>query len=459
MKKNRISAVFTRGLGLLTAAVLLLPGLSAAALYDLPENTTVSGKGILVASLGSNQSEDVILFEREADVRIAPSALLRVMTTVVALEIADEKKLDIDKETGTYTSDLFYTFVGGTGLITAGMELGEEWTIRDLINMTMIQTAADAAVTMADALAGSQTAFVERMNQKAEELGCENTHFANVMGLDDPNQYVSARDMYKITRYAMDNPKFLSIAKQTSYTAKPLNKRGEVTFPNSNGMMRSNSGDSYYKPMVFGRTGVSDTGRNIVSVASDSGYEYMVVILDSPLKDDQGKAIYPYIDDTKTLYRWAFNNFEYSTILNKNEPVDSLKVNLAWDTDKVSLVPKEDFSTIVSVNLSPSAIRKEVTKYKDTVDAPVEKGTVYGKVELFINVDEKIGEVELVAAEQVEASEVLVLWENVRSFLTSPWFIGGLAVLTVLLIGYIILNVVHNRRRKRRKMKRVKKYK
>lgn len=87
------------------------------------------------------------------------------------------------------------------------------------------------------------------------------------------------------------------------------------------------------------------------------------------------------------------------------------------------------------------------------------KGTVYGKVELFINVDEKIGEVELVAAEQVEASEVLVLWENVRSFLTSPWFIGGLAVLTVLLIGYIILNVVHNRRRKRRKMKRVKKYK
>lgn len=72
MKKNRISAVFTRGLGLLMAAVLLLPGLSAAALYDLPENTTVSGKGILVASLGSNQSEDVILFEREADVPDRP---------------------------------------------------------------------------------------------------------------------------------------------------------------------------------------------------------------------------------------------------------------------------------------------------------------------------------------------------------------------------------------------------
>lgn len=81
------------------------------------------------------------------------------MTTVVALEIAEEKKLDIDQETGIYTSDLFYGFVGNTGLITANMELGEEWTIRDLINMTCIQTAADAAVTLAQALSGSQSAL------------------------------------------------------------------------------------------------------------------------------------------------------------------------------------------------------------------------------------------------------------------------------------------------------------
>ena len=287
--KKQISAIFTRGLGWMLAMLLLLSGLPVAALYELPEDKTVSGGGILLASLGSSQAEDVILFERDADARIAPSTLLRIMTTVVALEIVEEEQLDIDQETGTYTSTLFYTFVGNTGLITANMELGEEWTIRDLINMTSIQTAADAAVTLAQALAGSQQAFVERMNQKALELGCTNTHFVNVMGLDDPNQYTSARDMYIITRYAMDNPKFLSIVQQASYTARPLSKRDSVTYPNSNGMQRSNSGDTYYKPMVFGRTGVSDTGRNIVSVASDSGYDYMVIILDSPLKDAEGK--------------------------------------------------------------------------------------------------------------------------------------------------------------------------
>lgn len=133
MMKKQISAIMTRGLGLLLAAVLLLPGIPAAALYDLPEDKTVSGGGILLASLGGSQAEDVILFEKDADARIAPSTLLRVMTTVVALEIAEEKKLDIDQETGIYTSDLFYGFVGNTGLITANMELGEEWTIRDLI--------------------------------------------------------------------------------------------------------------------------------------------------------------------------------------------------------------------------------------------------------------------------------------------------------------------------------------
>ena len=93
------------------------------------------------------------------------------------------------------------------------------------------------------------------------------------------------------------------------------------------------------------------------------------------------------------------------------------------------------------------------------MDAPVEKGTVYGKVELYINLNEKIGEVELVAAESIEASQVLVVWAKVKAFLTSPWFFGALILLAVLLIGYIVLNIIHNRKRKRRKMKRIKKYK
>lgn len=146
--------------------------------------------------------------------------------------------------------------------------------------------------------------------------------------------------------------------------------------------------------------------------------------------------------DTYRLFKWAFNNFSYQTLLSKNEPIAQLKVNLAWDTDTVSLIPERELATVVVNGLESSAVRQVVTLQQETVDAPVEKGKVYGKVEIFINMDQKIGEVNLIAADSVEASQLLVFWERVKSFLTSPWFWGGLIVLVVLLIGYIILNVV-----------------
>lgn len=458
MKKMRIFSFFATLL--VTAAVLGAP-LSASALYDLPADKEISATSVMLVNLGATKEQDVVIFERDADAQILPSALVRVMTTVVALDIITEKGIDMNTATGTYDVDKF-NIIAGTGLGTIMGEASkrETWTIKDLLYTAYMDTAADAAVTLAVTLAGSHASFVDRMNQKAEELGCTNTHFANVHAADVAGQYVSARDMYLITREAMDYPEFMNIARQVQYTVKPVSGGPEQRVVTTvNNMIRPTAGDAYYKPMVFGRTGTTDTGRNIVSVAADSGYEYMAVVLNSRLKNEDGTRSNQFVDDTKELYRWAFNGFTYSTVLNKKEPVTQLSVRLAWDTDTVSLVPKDDFSTIISAQMSASSIRKEVTMYEEVVDAPVEKGHVYGKVELFINMDQKIGEMELVAADSVEASQILVTWEAVKSFLTSPWFYGGLILLAVLLIGYIVLNVVHNRRRKRRKMKRVKKYK
>ncbi len=456
MKKMRIFALF-----IAAALVVSLFGASlpAAALYELPEGKELTAKSAVLVCLGTEKDKDIVLFERNADAHVLPSALVRVMVTLVALDYIEEKGIDIDTATGTYDQSK-YDLIAGTGLgTTMNYQAKETWTIKDLLNVSFIQTAAGAAVTLAVTLAGSHQAFVDRMNEKAEALGCTNTHFTNVHAADQAGQYVSARDMYLIAREAMDSPKFLNIAKQTQYTVHPVSGGQERTLPNLNDMIRPTSGDSYYKPMVFGRTGTTETGRNMVSLASDSGYDYIAVVLDTPLTDASGNRAATYIDDTRMLYRWAFNSFAYTTVLNKNEPAAELAVNLAWETDKVSLVPKEDFSTVVEAQMSSTAIRKEIIKYKDSVDAPVEKGTVYGKVELYINLNEKIGEVELVAAESIEASQVLVVWAKVKAFLTSPWFFGALILLAVLLIGYIVLNIIHNRKRKRRKMKRIKKYK
>lgn len=438
--------------------VLFTAPLSAAASYDLPEDVSISAQAALVVSLGPTQAEDTVLYERDADAMKSPAALVRLMVGAVAIQIIRDKNIDMDTTNGTYTIDCFNR-IAGTGLTTANMEIGEVWTVRDLLSMSMIQTAADACVTLAVTLSGSEEQFVAEMNATAQKIGCENTSFANVTGIDHINQYTTARDLYRIMRYAMDYPEFEPLLSASEYTAKPVSGgKGNHSLPNTNDMSRANSAH-YYSPLAFGKTGYTDSaGRCLASVARDSGYEYLVVVLGCPEKNSDGESGV-HFRDTKTLYRWAFNNFTYKTLLSKNEPVVQLPIRLAWDRDTVTLVPETNFSATVANDLDPSTILKKETLNADVVDAPITKGEVYGKVELFINVDQKIGEVNLVASESVERSEILSIWAQVQSFLSSPWFYGGLALLAVLLVGYIILNIVHNRRRRRNRMKRVKKYK
>ncbi|HIW74820.1 MAG TPA: D-alanyl-D-alanine carboxypeptidase [Firmicutes bacterium] len=438
--------------------VSLLAAFPAAAAYDLPEDVSVSAKAALVVSLGATQAEDTVLYELDADAMKSPAALVRLMVGAVAIRIIREQEIDLDKTTGTYTIECFNR-IAGTGLTTANMEIGETWTVRDLLSMSMIQTAADACVTLAVTLSGSEDQFVAEMNALAQEIGCENTSFANVSGIDHINQYTSARDIYRIMRYAMDYPEYEALLSATEYTAQPVSGgKGNHSLPNTNEMSRPSS-SYYYSPMAYGKTGYTDSaGRCLASVARDSGYEYLVVVLGCPEKDSEGQSGV-HFRDTKALYRWAFNSFTYKTLLSKNEPIAQLPVRLAWDRDTVTLVPETNFSATVANDLDPSTILKKETLNVESVDAPVAKGEVYGKVELFINVDQKIGEVNLVASESVERSEILSIWAQVQSFLTSPWFYGGLALLAVLLVGYIILNIVHNRRRRRNRMQRLKKYK
>lgn len=460
-KKLRIRALRILPALALTAALLfslLCAPLPAGAAYDLPEDVSISARSALVVALGPTQAEDTVLYELDADAMKSPAALVRLMVGAVAIEQIRQKDIDMDNTTGTYTIDCFNR-IAGTGLTTANMEFGETWTVRDLLSMSMIQTAADACVTLAVTLCGSEEQFVAEMNATAQEIGCENTSFANVTGIDHINQYTSARDIYRIMRYAMDFPEFEPLLSATEYTAVPVSGgKGNHSLPNTNDLCRPTSA-YYYSPLSYGKTGYTDSaGRCLASVARDSGYEYLVVVLGCPEKNSEGESGV-HFRDTETLYRWAFNNFTYKTLLSKNEPVAQLPVRLAWDQDTVTLVPETNFSATVANDLDPSTILKKATLNAEAVDAPVTKGQVLGKVELFINVDQKIGEVNLVASESVERSEILSLWAQVQSFLSSPWFYGGLALLAVLLIGYIILNIVHNRRRRRRRMKRVKKYK
>ncbi len=455
--KSIFTTAFSRSAAIILAASVLINIIAipanAQSLYDLPAGTSISAKAAILVSLGATEKEDLALFELNADQKRSPAALVRLMVGITAIEIIREKGIDIKNTTGKYTMDAFNT-IAGQNLATAGMTIGEEWTIKDLLRLSMIQTAADACATLAVTLGGTHSGFVAKMNEIARKIGCENTSFTNVSGIDNPSQYTTARDLYKIIRYGMNYPEFEPLFSPAQYTVKPVSGGKERTYPNTNDMLRSTT-PYYYSPMAFGKTGFTDSaGRCLASVARDSGYEYLCIVMGVPNTDENGNTGV-YFRDTRTLFKWAFNNFTYKVLLNKNQPITQLPVRLAWNRDSVTLIPEKSFAAIVINDLQPETVTKKIIRLKETADAPIEKGQVLGKVELYIQTDRKIGEVNLVAAESIERSQLLAVWAQIQSFLSSPWFYAGLGLLALMFIGYIILNFIHNRKLRRKRMKKL----
>lgn len=420
-----------------------------AAAYTLPDTVKLHGAAAMVVFVGGNAAQDVFLLEKNADEVHAPAALVRLMVGAYALKQIKEKNLDMATVSGTYTLDIFNRYVAGTGVTAAGMEFGEIWTLRDLLTVSLIQTASDAVTTLAMTISGSVEGFVDGMNALAKEIGCKQTHFANVTGLDSLSQYTTARDIYRIMRYTMNYPEFQQMMAQVQYQVQPVSGGQGYIIVNRLDMMRASS-TFRYTPLKYGRTGLSEhEGWGLASVASDSGYDYMVIVLGCPTKSADGQVGLHYTDSID-LYRWAFRNFTYKTLLSENEILASVKVRHVWGRSAVNLIPKTAFSTVIYNDVDPDEVIKKVTVNATEVKAPVIAGTVYGKVELIVNVDEKIGEVELVAAENMDSNALLVALSGIGSVFTSPWFWVAFGILLLLIAAYVVYAVLDARRHKRR---------
>lgn len=423
--------------------------------YALPDGVTIDAESAILVSLGSTAEQDAVLFGRDADGVHAPGSMIRFAVVAYALSRVEETGMDLDTATGSYTKEMFDAFVAGTGVPTANMAFDETWTLRDLLIASFFQSASDAVTTLAFAIDGGVGEFVRGMNAFADRIGCDCTHFANVTGLDSLSQYTTPRDVYRIIRYAMLHySPFEDIVSVRQHKIVPKAGGKERTLVASNSMLQSSS-TYYYSPLVFGRTGLSDReGRTCASVARDSGYEYLTVVMSCPEENAAGQGGVHY-RDTRTLMRWAFNNFRFATVLAKSEILATVGVRLSWSTDRVNLIPATEFSTVVENKLAADQVIRKVTLYEREIDAPVEKGRVLGKVELIVNVDQKLGEVDLVAADEIERNWLLYAWSGVQGFFTSIWFWVGIGVLILLIIGYIVLNIVYNRRRRRDRLTKV----
>ena len=451
--RKRIPALLT---ALVMAASLLLSCAApvAAAGYPLPEDVTVYSDAALLVSLAGDPEQDVILYEKNGDTAYAPGAMMRYMVLAYALHRIEEKNLDIDTESGTYSIALFNQYVAGTGVNPAGMGYGETWSLRDLLTLSFIHTASDAVVVLAEAIDGDVPTFLRGMNQLATDIGCTNSYFDMLSGLDTPNQHTTAMDMYRIVRYCLRFSLFEDLTDHFIYTINPISGGSPRKIAGNNELMQTSS-NYYYSPIVHSRPGRSEVdGRACAAVARDSGYEYLVVTMGCPITNENGEGNLHY-KDVKALFRWAFKKFEYKTVLAKREILATIKVEHAWEVDHVNLIPAKEIATVVRMDIALDQIIRKVTLTETVVDAPVQQGTVYGKVELFVNVDQKIGEVDLVAAQTIDRSALQYTWDSILAFLGKalPYVLIGLGVIVLLIIIYVICAINHNRKRRRKRLK------
>ncbi len=418
--------------------------------------------------MGTNATQDMIMFEQNADERLAPAGLTRLVVGLYALQTLDDQGIDPEQATGTFSKEIndMVHAERVRDLPTVSMEEGDVWRVTDLLNVSMLQTAADAVTTLAVTLAGSHEAYVKGMNDMLPLIGCTDTRFTNVYGLDDPQQYTSARDMYRILRYASLNYSALTaMLSQSSYTVHPVVGE-EDSWPTTNEMLRSSS-THYYTPLVYGRSGYTDSiGQSCASVARDDGFEYMTVVMgcnavtppvsegEEPPEESELDP-YPAFTDTMTLNRWAYNTFSYKTVVSRSQPITRADVRLAWSTDSVVLTACSDLAGMLRNEVDVNALTYELEMTQETLTAPVEKGQVCGVAKIYDG-EYFIGQVNLCAAEYVGRSQLLAVFHSIWTVITSPVMLILLAIGAALFVGYIVIGAAHNASRRKKRHKRVK---
>lgn len=446
-----------------------------------------------------NIDTDTVVYTLNPDDQLPMASMTKIMTYIIAYEnIPDIENTKITVPQSV-VDDL-----EGTESSLAGVQVGEELTGLQLLNLLMVPSGNDAAVTFMEYVdeqyrtgklvptnapdpedpgaAGEDSGepvqdytgggedqvgvtdytgksyFVQLMNEKAEELGCRNTHFANPHGLHDENHYTSARDMAKITQYAMQLPYFMDIVKQRWYTKEPTNMDPDgETLTNTNRMLQpweDDYGNSYWYSYATGiKTGSHDeSGYCLAASANTFGYTYIVIALGN--MDGYARGVHEEMMDCRTLFRWAFTNLAKKTVASQGDVLSSVKLEYAYQKDELLLAASENVSVMLPESVEQSSIVITVDK-PESVQAPIRKGEVIGTATLSY-ANEIIATVPVVATESVARSDLIAGWEQGRKLLSSPWFIAIMATIGALVVVYLILVVFY--RRKQKQLKRVKKF-
>ncbi|NLG32069.1 MAG: D-alanyl-D-alanine carboxypeptidase [Syntrophomonadaceae bacterium] len=316
-----------------------------------------------------------VLLAKNEHVRLAPASMTKLMTLILAVEALEEGKVGL-KDT-VVTSENAWK-MGGSQIY---LEPGEEMTYEDMLIAIAVGSANDACVAVAEHLEGTHKGFVDKMNERARQLGLKNTNFVNSNGLPAENHYTSAYDMCVIAREALKHPKVVEYTSIKEYNLR----QGEFVLFNTNKLLWWYQGADGFK------TGWTNEAKYcLVSSAKRDGLRLVATVMATPEANGHFR-------DSMQLLNYGFAQYSYKTFFTQGNVCGIVQVGKGT-VDSVDVVAEENVGSIsIKGEESKLAIEKNLPEY---VNAPIKEGQKLGEI-IVTREGKEIKRVNLIAANAV----------------------------------------------------------
>lgn len=374
--------------------ITLMLILSISTAYAAEDKLDVDSKSAILLDANSGK----IIYEKNIDERLPPASITKVMVMLLAMEDIENGKITLKDEAivSKKASDM-----GGSQLF---LHEGEIQTVEDLLKSIAIRSANDSAVALGEHLGEGLGSFIERMNERAKELGMKNTNFKNTTGLPHKEHYSTSYDISLMSKELLKYPQTNEWL-TTWMTDIKVGKKKDVnqTLVNTNKLIR------FYEGANGIKTGFTNDAKFCLSASAKRGKLNLIsVILGSETSDKR-------FDEAKMLLDYGFQNFDSVTVNKKDDVIKNLPVSKG-KLKEVDLILKENIDILVKKG-NDEKIEREINLPED-IKAPFRENQVVG--DLVIKIDGKeIAKEKIVCSKEVEKASVINLLDRgFRSIIT-----------------------------------------
>ena len=370
-------------------------------IFFLPKNSfsnfEVSAKYAIIQDHLSGK----ILFEKNADDKIYPASMTKIMTTIVAFDLIKKGETSLDEKI-TISEKAWR--MSQSGYSSMFIMLNDQISVENLLKGIIIVSGNDACVALAEGLSGTEEDFARLMNEKAQEIGLDNTNFSNSSGISDADNYSTVRDIAKMSRYLIENyPEFYEYYKETSFTWDRTG--GEpITQGNRNPLLYKNIGVDGIK------TGFLTVEKYSLASSMKVG-DRRVLAVGSGFNTKNIRS-----RESAKMLNYAIRRFDTVSVAIKNEPIANLNVWLG-KKNKVDVVVSEDLYYTIPKRKKNTI--KAVMEYEGPIKAPIKKGDVLGKLNVYVS-GELDKEIDIISNENVKKANIFS-----RLFKSFNYFIWG----------------------------------